>query len=1568
MKKYILLILIIVFTTTSLKSQFFNISGIETDEFPWVSTVFIAKDQNDQFIKDVNVDQFAVSENGIFLNKTDLKIDCFPSQDIPEMSVVLVVDKSGSMTEPFDKEKPNETPWERVKDGVEAFVNTVQFVGRTKVALVSLSNFSYLECEFTDNGQEILDSLDEIIPGGGTKYNDPYMKTEYLENGAWKRESATSLLKTRPDEIKRVVVFLTDGIPEGETYTNEIIDSLNYYNITAYNISFLTNMHESLNKISQATNGKAYQVENQEDLEHIYSQIAIKAQEAFFCKLSWLADYPCYESQTDRRVNIFFNAIEPRGEAEREYIIPDRYIPQRTWDSETYSFGNPDVGADYSVIKTLQLIIGSVDFKLDNIEITPDDQGFTLLEIRDSEGNIIANDEIVAEGDTVYIDVEFEQFDSKSLRTATLTTYGSPCLTSTDLVGGTTDIILESPNDGEVFTVCDDININWSGVDENTDTHISYSNDNFVNDSNFISTQQISPYIWNDIPEPGNYKVKLRVDPISRYIFAVNDMSSGRSYGSSVALSLDERFIYSVGNYNDILRLGDTVITNSGNVDAFLAKHNSAGKLMWINSLGGDGLDSASGVCVDDEDNVYLTGATTKGSKFGSSVITAPLGGSIFFVAKTTPLGNVYNVRTIAARPPYVTFEAWGTKIRYDDVTENIIVEGNYKNSLDYIAGPDTYEFRGTDRFTAYYDKELNFLDLQFGAVQGDYSSNEAVTADGKSTYKIETIDTDKTYGNIEVIHSGNSDVVITRYGQNEPSSDVSELEFTVEKPTLNYSITGPVIMDDTPISKTSSKGMDKFVINESILPIEIEEVTITGVNNTEFTLDKTFDGIVESGSDNARNLTINFNPNSAGFKTAELNIKGICADIITITLEGNGVCDLVTESPINFGASNIDISSSRIVGQVFTNNNGEPVRITPTIVNDNNNEFQIVSINDDTGLVGSSINVDPDESVKVDLAFTPKTEGNKTAQLEFNPETDGCSNVFSELVGVGANTDLSYEVVDFQRKRIQTVSYLNLEIVNSGALPVNIHDIYLDNTDVFELKLPETLEVKIDEPLEVQIKFNPQADGIYSEPIYIIINEGDSPLTLNNAIGIGENPTALASLDCNGESIQNVAKQVDLILTNNSSVAKSEVVSLTISNASNYSFVGGNKILNVIPLIDENDNIPIPLEFNPTVAGVNTLDLTIESNTAIGNNVDTEVNDPINENITLECNVLQNSGPEVVIFEGVLVCDNFFKTVTINNESDNTEAVISNYNLVPSDVEFSTNLPNGEIRIDPSDNFEFKVAFSPTVDGLQNAVLTFNYEDGTSKIYNIEGTGKRIRYFTDNNKIELTPGLETKLTVSAEVPKLDYPIEELDVSINHNPLVSSFLTDDNNVIINPISNSINWTWSTLNAPNNSQFKNFSGLPNAQADYLTENTYELFDIEYRIYLSSTEVDNILISSLFDNCPNPGYDDVQEVRISGVCAIDKRLVNFGETPVEINSSYDGNFNLIRTEFTVMLDNLASEFNIIDINGNTVLNDNINNLNQGIYEATFDASSLSAGVYFIKFNSGAFSDMSKVLIVR
>ncbi len=108
-------------------------------------------------------------------------------------------------------------------------------------------------------------------------------------------------------------------------------------------------------------------------------------------------------------------------------------------------------------------------------------------------------------------------------------------------------------------------------------------------------------------------------------------------------IALDSKFnIYLVGYTS----------SSSGNYDAFIVKYNSSGIQIWNRTWGGSGADEALGVVVDQNDYIYVTGATTsfgagyndifliKFSSNGTELWNLTWGGSSDDVAETIAHGD----------------------------------------------------------------------------------------------------------------------------------------------------------------------------------------------------------------------------------------------------------------------------------------------------------------------------------------------------------------------------------------------------------------------------------------------------------------------------------------------------------------------------------------------------------------------------------------------------------------------------------------------------------------------------------------------------------------------------------------------------------------------------------------------------------------------------------------------------------------------------------------------------------------------------------------------------------------
>jgi dihydropteroate synthase len=68
-------------------------------------------------------------------------------------------------------------------------------------------------------------------------------------------------------------------------------------------------------------------------------------------------------------------------------------------------------------------------------------------------------------------------------------------------------------------------------------------------------------------------------------------------------------------------------LENAGGYDAFVAKYDRDGKLVWIHSMGGKGYDYGHGVAVDGNGDLVVVGAVAGSAVFGDTVLESELAG-----------------------------------------------------------------------------------------------------------------------------------------------------------------------------------------------------------------------------------------------------------------------------------------------------------------------------------------------------------------------------------------------------------------------------------------------------------------------------------------------------------------------------------------------------------------------------------------------------------------------------------------------------------------------------------------------------------------------------------------------------------------------------------------------------------------------------------------------------------------------------------------------------------------------------------------------------------------------------
>ncbi|MDI1435074.1 SBBP repeat-containing protein [Polyangium sorediatum] len=169
---------------------------------------------------------------------------------------------------------------------------------------------------------------------------------------------------------------------------------------------------------------------------------------------------------------------------------------------------------------------------------------------------------------------------------------------------------------------------------------------------------------------------------------------------SGVSVSTDKTGnILLAGALQGTMNLGGTMLTSGGKEDAFVAKLNSAGQVIWAKRFGDGQNQSATGIGADAEGNVYVTGIFIGTVNFGGSNLTSDT--NFFqdvFLVKFAPDGS------------HVWSKKFGdSNIQYAralavDGVGNVVIAGYFQQQVDFGGGVLTAAGQAFDAFVAKFN------------------------------------------------------------------------------------------------------------------------------------------------------------------------------------------------------------------------------------------------------------------------------------------------------------------------------------------------------------------------------------------------------------------------------------------------------------------------------------------------------------------------------------------------------------------------------------------------------------------------------------------------------------------------------------------------------------------------------------------------------------------------------------------------------------------------------------------------------------------------------------------------
>ena len=1340
------LFLFILLTASALgvNAQTLYLYNVNASAFPTIRADYVAVDAIGRKYPTLAASDFSMLEqagNGLPANVTaTLTHGCRTVTRDSAASILLIVDESLSMEDRVG----GVARMDLVKTALRNFVQGLNFQSGTQVCIIGFSGGSRIACPWSGSQSVILDSINRLSPKGATNYESPFIGIPNVFDE----------FKKRPPAIPKTAIFLTDDQPNPPitnpaTFVDTVTSKAFEQSIVIHSISVSeTFTNPTIATICSRTGGTS-NFGNEMALASMFELVTYSYTARTICYIEWKAPYGCSDFDRDRMAI----ATLLRGNTAVDtaaYNAGAGSIAVVTSSTPVLELGSPP--ATTSLDASVTFTSTTVDLLVRGFAISPATH-FTVIDW-DYPRNIInppspTNVITFRRNATRTIRVRFTQGGIPTLHNAVLQLIGDPCTIVQPLRGGGAQVVVVTPNGGEVLTTCDTADIQWSGVPSTSPVRIQWSLDG-VAWNNIAAAATGLTYRWLAPIKGLTYRIRITYVPTAEYAWLQQIGHVGIDTASSVAARVGGDKVYVTGWFSGTTQFGGSPVSMpNGATDGYCQEFDGDGlwgRTFLVTGEAGKN-EKVIGAVTDDAGNVYIAGSfeSITAALNGGTVNTAlrmPAGqaGSVrdvsnVFLARISPTGVIDWVRYGQGTSRYAT-EATATSIgilKNAKGQTQIVVGGSFasfinvgttKNGAQMELGPAL----PPGPFYAAYDASGNVLELFARTPPSTYRYASKTTTDSAGcTYEVDHFTGTVSKGPFTLTaRSTSTDVFVARTCGSSPSVDVSNATFIVRTPFLTVA-NATLTVKPTIVGTTSTTTFSQRVCNTDIYPTRIADAMVVGANASEFSLSKSIAGRILQPNE-CVDLEITFRPITQGSRTAILNVIGDCGTLASPALLGDGVsgCSLFVIGKVTM--------SDVVVGSTSST--------SPCIVRNTTGADLTVSVR--VQPTGTRFDVNPKGPVVLapNACFSPTitfdastaTPGTYTAALFYDLPAE-CGVVSSELqasvrdttILPPKDTAISIGDVDWFARRLRTVNDSIMYLTNTGAQDLTIESIALGavsgdiTADLTTLPAMPYL-LRAGASLSIPIHFSPTVRGPHSTEVVATVR-GIASAVKGLARGIGILPAILASGDSwpitpvlsvatktGNVTIRNIDPTSDLLIDN---------VVFVRSAQSDFRWAVPSATL-FPAVIPPNGTLTIPVQFVPQASGIRSEFVRIYHDAKAG---PAPVPPYADTTVELIGSGQSTDALDPLAFPPTLTCDTAIASFWVRNPSATDPFVITD--LVESDAgngfEILTQAP---ITIASADSVQVFVRFAPSAAQQYLATYLFTNAAVPGLYINVSGEG----------------------------------------------------------------------------------------------------------------------------------------------------------------------------------------------------------------------------------------------------
>ncbi|MBK6760480.1 MAG: choice-of-anchor D domain-containing protein [Ignavibacteria bacterium] len=999
-------------------AQSITLFDVDTSKFPTMTGKIWAFDAAGNQQRP-SASELSLTENG--QPRTITSITCPPQQPPKALSVVLVIDVSGSMGSGYGS-VPN---IELAKSAARAWVNGLP-LGESECAITSFDGSNYLNQDFTTDRDKLLNAISPLKPNGGTDYD-----------AALINPMAGGLIVSKRGIHQKVIVFLTDG--QGGGTESAIVAEANSQNCIVYCVTLGMPAPDILENIASRTGGQTYEnVTTVEGAVDVYNRILQVAQRSTPCDITWTSGVSCIVGNT---------TIELSWQGQRSqtgYAPPSNAIASLKVAPTYVAFGKrlPATQND----TTLTLTAQNADFTVTGITRTFGSADITVvnttfpLTIPQNTSRTITLRLVPSDSSHKYASFEIATDKCPGYFSANSGFPGKKATAST--------LKLTQPNGGEIYVVGSDTLISWTGIAPSDTVKLEYSVNNGITWKVITVKATGLNFTWKNVPRPPSAQCLVRVSQggntaaTADTTGAILTLTGHTDQVIGVAFSPDGSRIATAG-FDITAKIWDastgglirTLIGHTTHVHGIA--YSPDGSRIATSSFDQTAKiwDANSGASIR-----TLTGHTSyvSGAAFspdGSTIAT----GSMDQTAKVWDANAGVLLRTLTGHTGGVrgvAFSPDGSRVATasDDNTAKIwgantgvlirTLTGHTSNLAGVAFSPD-----GSTIATASHDQTAKIWDANTGVlirtltghtwyvfgVAFSPDGNRIATASRDSTAKIWDANTGALIRTLtghsnsltSVAFSPDERSIVTGswdrtakiwdIGQATSQSDVSDAVFSIVAPSP---ASEDVDMRQCLVGSDRDSLVSTFASNAGTYPYRVDSIAIVGSDASQFSL---VSGIppftVQSSS--SRAVEFRFSPTSIGTKTAQLIIF-TQSDTLRQTIRGEGIAPslAVISDVIDFGKLVVGGVKDTLRAITIKNIGSAPLSITATR-HAGPNDFDFSTL-----AGGGSFTLAQGDTAKLDLRFLPSDLGRTSGRLLFEYNGVG-SPATVQLFGEGTINSL---------------------------------------------------------------------------------------------------------------------------------------------------------------------------------------------------------------------------------------------------------------------------------------------------------------------------------------------------------------------------------------------------------------------------------------------------------------------------------------------------------------------------------------------------------------------------------